>query len=105
MTVRTCPLSSVKAVPVPVPVPLPDLPPVSTEAPLWSDVPSSGDIPGFEMLPDRPPQGLLRRFITTQRHLIALAQSGSFTRAAEALFLTQPALSRCSAHAGDGVSR
>ena len=34
---------------------------------------SSGDIPGFEMLPDRPPQGLLRRFITTQRHLIALA--------------------------------
>lgn len=28
------------------------------------------------------------------RHLIALAQSGSFTRAAEALFLTQPALSR-----------
>jgi DNA-binding transcriptional LysR family regulator len=28
------------------------------------------------------------------RHLITLAQSGSFTRAAEALFLTQPALSR-----------
>ena len=28
------------------------------------------------------------------RHLIALAQSGSFTRSAEALFLTQPALSR-----------
>lgn len=28
------------------------------------------------------------------RHLIALAESGSFSRAAEALFLTQPALSR-----------
>ncbi len=28
------------------------------------------------------------------RHLISLAQSGSFTRSAEALFLTQPALSR-----------
>ena len=28
------------------------------------------------------------------RHMISLAQSGSFTRAAEALFLTQPALSR-----------
>lgn len=28
------------------------------------------------------------------RHLISLAQSGSFTRSAEALFITQPALSR-----------
>jgi len=28
------------------------------------------------------------------RHLVSLAQSGSFTRSAEALFLTQPALSR-----------
>lgn len=28
------------------------------------------------------------------RHLISLAQSGSFTRSAEAMFLTQPALSR-----------
>ena len=28
------------------------------------------------------------------RHMISLAQSGSFTRSAEALFLTQPALSR-----------
>ena len=28
------------------------------------------------------------------RHLISLAQSGSFTKSAESLFLTQPALSR-----------
>jgi len=28
------------------------------------------------------------------RHLIALAESGSFSRSAEAMFLTQPALSR-----------
>lgn len=44
-------------------------PPVAAAAPPAS----SGAIPGFEMLPDRPPQGLVRRFITTQRHLIALA--------------------------------
>ena len=29
--------------------------------------------PGFEMLPDKPPQGLVRRFFTIQRHLIGLA--------------------------------
>lgn len=34
--------------------------------------PSSAPIPGFEMLPDEPPHGLVRRFFTTQRHLIAL---------------------------------
>jgi DNA-binding MarR family transcriptional regulator len=28
------------------------------------------------------------------RHLVALAKSGSFSRSAQALFLTQPALSR-----------
>lgn len=49
-------------VPAPVPVPVAPGPPDH-----------SGAIPGFEMLPDRPPQGLVRRFITTQRHLIALA--------------------------------
>ncbi|MFL6193239.1 MAG: ABC1 kinase family protein [Thermoanaerobaculia bacterium] len=37
------------------------------------DPPPSSSIPGFEMLPDEPPHGLIRRFITTQRHLIALA--------------------------------
>lgn len=36
-------------------------------------IPSSGDIPGFEMLPDDPPRGLVRRFLTTQGHLIGLA--------------------------------
>src|SRR5947208_4351623 len=50
----------------PVPAPVPVL--VSADPPDYS-----GAIPGFEMLPDRPPQGLIRRFITTQRHLIALA--------------------------------
>jgi ubiquinone biosynthesis protein len=35
-------------------------------------VADSSDIPGFEMLPDEPPQGLVRRFITVQRHLIGL---------------------------------
>src|SRR5436309_759974 len=52
------------ALPVPAPVPVP----VSPDPP-----DHSGAIPGFEMLPDVPPQGLVRRFITTQRHLIALA--------------------------------
>lgn len=50
-------------------------------------LPSSGAIPGFEMLPDEPPQGLVRRFITTQRHLIALFLGGlvSHARAGQAL--------------------
>lgn len=48
-----------EAVPLPAPIPAPP--------------PSSGAIPGFEMLPEGPPQGLVRRFFTTQRHLIALA--------------------------------
>lgn len=34
--------------------------------------PSSDPIPGFEMLPDEPPQGLVRRFLTVNRHLIGL---------------------------------
>ncbi|HEV2847027.1 MAG TPA: hypothetical protein VG477_19375, partial [Thermoanaerobaculia bacterium] len=42
------------------PVPVPALPP------------SKDPIPGFEMLPDEPPHGRVRRFFTTQRHLIAL---------------------------------
>jgi ubiquinone biosynthesis protein len=48
---------------------------------------ASGAIPGFEMLPDEPPQGLVRRFITTQRHLIALFLGGlvSHARAGQAL--------------------
>ncbi|HEY7216618.1 MAG TPA: AarF/UbiB family protein [Thermoanaerobaculia bacterium] len=37
-----------------------------------AEPPSSAPIPGFEMLPDRPPHRLVRRFFTTQRHLIAL---------------------------------
>ncbi len=34
---------------------------------------SSGPIPGFEMLPDVAPHGLVRRLITTFRHLFGLA--------------------------------
>jgi ubiquinone biosynthesis protein len=45
--------------------------------------PSSAPIPGFEMLPDKPPQGLVRRFFTTQRHLVALA-SGALVAHARA---------------------
>jgi len=44
-------------------------------------VPSSGAIPGFEMLSDAPPQGLIRRFITTQRHLFALFLGGLVSHA------------------------
>jgi ubiquinone biosynthesis protein len=49
-------------------------PPALSEAPavLTMPPPSSEPIPGFEMLPDRPPQGLVRRFFTTQRHLFGL---------------------------------
>src|SRR3954452_16090902 len=48
--------------------------PAVVPAPVSPEPPDhSGAIPGFEMLPDRPPQGLVRRFITTQSHLIALA--------------------------------
>src|SRR6266567_3245143 len=46
------------------------------EAPVPEPSPSSGAIPGFEMLSDAPPQGLLRRFLTTQRHLFALILGG-----------------------------
>src|SRR4051794_32202278 len=42
---------------------------------------SDGAIPGFEMLSDAPPQGLVRRFITTQRHLIALFMGGLVSHA------------------------
>src|SRR4051812_44201784 len=62
------------AEPLPAGVEAADLPVVA--AAVAVPPPSSGDIPGFEMLPDPPPQGLLRRFLTTQRHLIALAFGG-----------------------------
>jgi ubiquinone biosynthesis protein len=62
------------AEPLPGGVEVSDLPVVA--AAVVAPPPLSGDIPGFEMLPDRPPQGLLRRFLTTQRHLIALAFGG-----------------------------
>lgn len=51
-------------------------PPIAVVAPVPVPAPSSGAIPGFEMLSDAPPQGLVRRFITTQRHLFALFLGG-----------------------------
>jgi ubiquinone biosynthesis protein len=76
--------------PLPGGVEVSDLPVVAAAAvpPVSSGASgASGDIPGFEMLPDRPPQGLLRRFLTTQRHLIALALGGlvAHARAGQAL--------------------
>lgn len=44
---------------------------------------SSGPIPGFEMLPDEPPQGLVRRLITTYRHLFGLAFGALVARVRE----------------------
>src|SRR6185295_10745272 len=43
--------------------------------------PSSAAIPGFEMMADLPSQGLVRRFLTTQRHLIALFLGGLISHA------------------------
>src|SRR5688572_13690656 len=60
-------------------------PPALSEAPavLTMPPPSSEPIPGFEMLPDRPPQGLIRRFFTTQRHLFALGGGALVAHARE----------------------
>src|SRR5215208_2367961 len=66
-----------EAPPAPSAVPVP----VFMDAPM--DAPSSAPIPGFEMLPDKPPQGIVRRFFTTQRHLVALA-SGALVAHARA---------------------
>lgn len=47
--------------------------PAGPAPPLAPPAPVPGEaIPGFEMLPDEPPEGLIRRFITIQRHLIGL---------------------------------
>ncbi|HEX6902283.1 MAG TPA: AarF/UbiB family protein [Thermoanaerobaculia bacterium] len=51
---------------------VPASPPPAALAPVPAAPPSKDPIPGFEMLPDEPPHGLVRRFFTTQRHLIAL---------------------------------
>jgi ubiquinone biosynthesis protein len=57
----------------------PDTAPVPLAEPpdLRSPVPLPGAaIPGFEMLPDEPPHGIVRRYFTVQRHLVALAFGG-----------------------------
>lgn len=51
------------------PVP-PPAPPVPTAAA------AAGAPPGFELLPDLPPAGLVRRFFTIHKHLIGLALGG-----------------------------
>jgi ubiquinone biosynthesis protein len=55
---------------------IPAAAPLAAPVPVPMEPPSSAAIPGFEMLPDEPPHGLLRRFLTTQRHLIALWMGG-----------------------------
>ncbi|HKI01796.1 MAG TPA: AarF/UbiB family protein [Thermoanaerobaculia bacterium] len=57
--------------------------PAPVAIPVAMEPPSSAPIPGFEMLPDGPPQGIVRRFFTTQRHLVALA-SGALVAHARA---------------------
>src|SRR5215210_4030484 len=59
----------------------PEAPPApsAVPVPVFTDAPMAG----FEMLPDRPPQGIVRRFFTTQRHLVALA-SGALVAHARA---------------------
>ena len=46
--------------------------PTAAPSPVPAPPPTSGAIPGFEMLPDEPPQGLVRRFITTQRECLEI---------------------------------
>ena len=41
------------------------------------NAPAETDLgPGFELMTERPPPGLLRRFLTTQRHAVALLAGG-----------------------------
>jgi ubiquinone biosynthesis protein len=54
------------------------MPPLPVHEPV-----SSAPIPGFEMLPDEPPHGLVRRFFTVQGHLIGLALGALVTHARE----------------------
>src|SRR5690349_8312838 len=63
--------------------PLPPPPAALQAIPEAIPPPSSGAIPGFEMLPDKPPQGLVRRFFTTQRHLLALGAGALVSHARE----------------------
>ena len=51
--------------------PLPGPPPPALAPP-----PAGGAIPGFEMMPDTPPHGLLRRLITIHRHFFGLLFGG-----------------------------
>lgn len=50
----------------------PEAPPVPSPAFPMAAPPAGGAIPGFEMLPDEPPHGLVRRLLTVHRHLFGL---------------------------------
>src|SRR5436305_9535089 len=63
--------------------------PTAAPSPVPAPPPTSGAIPGFEMLPDEPPQGLVRRFITTQSHLFALFLGGLVAHARQGQALGQ----------------
>src|SRR5436305_470556 len=63
--------------------------PTAAPSPVPAPPPSSAAIPGFEMLSDAPPQGLVRRFITTQRHLFALFLGGLVAHARQGQALGQ----------------
>ncbi len=61
-------------VPTPIEVPAPAALPASP--PLPAPAPAGDEMPGYEILPDRPPQGLVRRFFVIQRHLVGLTFGG-----------------------------
>lgn len=49
---------------------------LSAPEPIASTGPPAEAMPGFELLPDTPPPGLVRRFFVTQRHLLGLVFGG-----------------------------
>ncbi len=59
----------------PSPPPLPSLAPLAPLAPIIAVDPAD-PMPGYEILPDTPPAGLVRRFFVIQRHLIGLVFGG-----------------------------
>jgi ubiquinone biosynthesis protein len=70
-------------VPRPDPIEPAELPPIASPeaaaspaaAPAPSDAPDD-PMPGYEILPDVPPEGLVRRFFVIQRHLVGLTFGG-----------------------------
>jgi ubiquinone biosynthesis protein len=67
--------------PDPVPAPAPPLAEAPTSIPPPPAPEPGGAIAGFEMMPDVPAQGLVRRFLTVNRHLVALLFGGLVSHA------------------------